>query len=471
MKDPKELNKDMHGKASDVSKRLLEAGWGIFGDVKGIMQYSEAEDIELMRSTRMFLYTMVAGCVVVFFWMALSSLAVVSMADGEVTPSSSIKSVQHFEGGIVKEILVEEGASVKKDQVLIILESTASGASVTELASRLASLEADVARFEAEGRSAGGDIFQPDYSKQLREAHPDITKQSQDVFKARMDRYSNEVQASREKLRQREQDVKEVQARLDNLADRLDIANEQVSISEDLLEDELTNRYNHLELLREVSVITSSIEEDEAAFERTMSQMQEMRANLEGIRVTHLEDVSIQLEEANSQLSEAKERMIKLADNLRRTQLMAPVDGVVQTIAVQTVGGVVKPGETVVDIVPAGDQLVIEARLPVSDVGYVQVGQKATIRLASADAMRFEKLIGEVVYIAADSSRDEDSGEFFYKVRVETQENKFTGSGDLVYNLYPGMQVTANIVTGSRTILQYVLSPFLSSSYESFQER
>tara|TARA_Y100000766_G_C18901586_1_gene603668 strand:+ start:790 stop:2208 length:1419 start_codon:yes stop_codon:yes gene_type:complete len=468
---PKKYAKDAREKATEASKKMLDAGWGIFGDIKGILKYSDEEEIELVRSTRMFLYTLMGGSILAVFWMAFSYLDVVSMAEGEVTPSSSIKSVQHFEGGIIKEIAVEEGEEVKKGEVLIVLESTASGASVTELASRIASLEADIIRFEAEALSVNGDTVQPQYPRLLRESFPEIAQQSRDVFKARIDRFNNEFQAAREKMRQREQDVREVQARLDNLGDRLEIANEQVAISEDLLRDELTNRYNHLELLREVSVISSSIEEDKAAFQRALSQMEESRANMEGARINFLEDVNLQMEDARSQLAEARERMVKLEDSLRRTQLASPVDGVVQRIAVKTVGGVVKPGEPIVDIVPIGDQLIVEAQLPVSDIGYVKIGQEATVRLDSADAMRFEKLYGAVIFIAPDSTGDEETGEFFYKVKIETSDNKFEGAGGLTYNLYPGMKVRANVVTGRRTILEYVLSPFLEASYESLQER
>lgn len=468
---PRQYGKDIKGKASEASKKFIEAGWGIFGDVKGILKYSDEEEIELMRSTRMFLYTLIAGSLVALIWMAVSRLDVVSMADGEVTPSSSIQSIQHFEGGIIKEIAVKEGQAVAEGDVLIVLESTASGASVTELASRIASLEADVYRFEAEARSVNGEVTQPRYPKKLSDTFPDITKQSRDVYRARVNRFNNEIQTSREKMRQREQDVREVQARLDNLSDRLEIANEQVAISEDLLKDELTNRYNHLELLREVSVISSSIEEDRAALQRAMSQMEEARANMEGTKVNFLEDINIQMEDARSQLAEARERMVKLEDSLRRTQLTSPVDGVVQTIAVKTIGGVVKPGEPVIDIVPVGDKLIVEARLPVSDIGYVEIGQEATIRLDSSDAMRFEKLYGTVTFIAPDSTLEEETGEHFYKVKIETEDNLFTGAGGLTYNLYPGMKVRANVVTGRRTVLEYILTPFLESSYDSLQER
>lgn len=456
------------GKASDA---LMKRGFGVFGDLSHIIEYSDEEEVELMRSTRMFLYVLILFAVLSFLWMAFSRLDVVSSAIGEVTPSSSIQSVQHLEGGIVQEILIQAGDLVKKGDNLIILESTASGSSVTELASRLASLESDILRLEAEALSQRNKRRDPRYTKELIRDFPETVKQSFELFKARQIRHFNEMRSYEDKIRQREQDVREVKARLKNLAQRMRISEEQVAISEDLLKDQLTNRYNHLELLREVSVIQSSIEEDEAGLERAKAQLDEMRTLMEGVRAAYLEDVNAQLDDSRSQLAEAQERMRKLMDSLERTNLTSPVDGVIKEVFVKTAGGVVKPGETVIDIVPEGDQLIIEANLPIQDIGYVDLGQLATIRLNSADSSRFDAIDGEVIFIAGDTSQDDDDGLYYYKVHIKTEQSAFKGREEDDYELHPGMQVVANVVIGRRSTLQYVLSPFLESSYTSMMER
>ncbi|MEQ8192993.1 MAG: HlyD family efflux transporter periplasmic adaptor subunit, partial [Rhodospirillales bacterium] len=152
-----------------------------------------------------------------------------------------------------------------------------------------------------------------------------------------------------------------------------------------------------------------------------------------------------------------------------RTVLRSPVDGVVKTLYVTTIGGVLKAGSTVVDIVPAGDRLIVEAKLPTQDIGYVRRGQQAQVKLASIDAMRFGNLPGKVVNVSPDTLVTKE-GLPFYKVRIETEGDHFQ-RGDLRYQLYPGMQVMTNIQTGQRTVLEYLLDPFLRSFDEAMLER
>jgi adhesin transport system membrane fusion protein len=167
--------------------------------------------------------------------------------------------------------------------------------------------------------------------------------------------------------------------------------------------------------------------------------------------------------------NELLQRILKFEDNLSRTVLRSPVNGVVKTLYVVTIGGVLKPGFTVVDIVPGGDRLIIEAKLPTQDIGYVRRGQQALVMLASADAMRFGNLTGKVVRVSPDTLVTNE-GMPFYKVRIETEQDHFQ-RGKLKYQLFPGMQVMTNIQTGQRTVLEYIFDPFLRSFNDAMLER
>ena len=166
---------------------------------------------------------------------------------------------------------------------------------------------------------------------------------------------------------------------------------------------------------------------------------------------------------------ERTHRMQYFKHSLQRTVVRSPVDGTIKSLYVFTIGGVLRPGDPIVDIVPAGDRLIIEAKLPTSDIGYVEKGQAAKIKLASADAMRFGSLKGTVINISPDTLVTPE-GMPFYKVRIETEADHFQ-RGRLKYNLFPGMQVAANIKTGQRTVLEYVLAPLLTSMDDAMQER
>lgn len=449
-------------------RKLVRDAWD---KTTNLLQYSDEETVEMMRATRIFFYYLAGFCVLSVFWMTVTKLDVVSTTKGEITPGSSIKNLQHLEGGIIKEVLVKEGAHVKLGELLVRLDSVNTGSSVMEMGLRLASLRADVARLEAESLSTEESQVQPNYPESLKKDYPGVYKQSLDFFNARQNKLFYDLRGYQERITQRQQDLAEITARQNNLKDRYNIVQEQLKISEGLLRDNLTNRYNHLELLRDVNTIKSNIQEGEAGLKRAEAQVDEMRAVLEAAHRAYLEDVTSKLEDAKSQFAEASERMVKLRDSLARTNIFSPVDGIIKQIYISTNGGIVKPGETILDIVPAGEKMMVEAQLPVQDIGYIQAGQSATIRLASSDAMRFNKLNGKVVYIAADTNRDDKTNQYFYKVHIEPVADHFTGQEGVTYQLYPGMQVTANIVTGRRSTLQYVLSPFLANSYSSLQER
>ena len=163
--------------------------------------------------------------------------------------------------------------------------------------------------------------------------------------------------------------------------------------------------------------------------------------------------------------------MKKLKDSLNRTTIVAPVDGVVKNLFFVTEGGVIKPGGSILDLVPTKDSLIVEARLPNSDIGFVQIGQEAVVKLSSADSVNFGQINGRVMQISPDTEEDEDDKRIvFYKILIETEQSYFQ-SKDNIYQLVPGVKVLASIHIGERTVANYLLSPFISSMGQSFQER
>ncbi|CAA7613034.1 HlyD family type I secretion periplasmic adaptor subunit [Magnetospirillum sp. SS-4] len=427
---------------------------------------SDSPEIEpVARGTHLFVgcaSAMVAGFLV---WAHFGALDVVSQATGEVVPSSQIKSVQHLEGGIVSEISVREGDSVTRDQPLVVLQSTASGADVNEMTIRLATLRAALARLEAETEDRAVIAFPDD----IRHDHPDVAMAAEALFDSRRGRLASTIGGLRDAATQREQAAGEVEARLRNSRNTLSHLEEQVGISEGMLKEGLSNRYTHLALLRDRSALRSRIDEDEAALRRTQAAIKEARAQVETTRQAYRQEVAEQKAAAQREFDELSQRLGKLSDNLERTVIRSPVDGVVKTLHIATRGGVIKPGGTVVDIVPAGDRLIVEARLPTYDIGFVSEGQSARIKLTSQDAVRFGTIDGSVVHVGPDTSVT-DKGAAFYKVRIETVSDHFQ-NGSQRYRLYPGMQVVAHIRTGERTVLAYIMEPFIGLAESALHER
>ncbi|MEJ1298554.1 MAG: HlyD family type I secretion periplasmic adaptor subunit [Candidatus Sedimenticola sp. (ex Thyasira tokunagai)] len=417
-------------------------------------------------STYLFLLLFLLLCGAFGTWAHFGKLDVVSQTTGAVVPSSQIKSIQHLEGGVIKELLIKEGERVTKGQELIVLEAISSGADVDEIQVRMDALKVEIARLSAEAEVKEKLIF----PETLAVDRPELKRQAKSLFKINRRKYLGDLQTQSELIAQRKQDIREISVKLRNSRKNLKLIDEQIKISEDLLKDQLTNRYNHLTLLREAGSLRSDIEEAGAAFGGAKAALKE--AENERKRVTQgvQQKAQVRLEKARRELQEHSQRIRKFEDSLRRTVLRSPVDGVVKTLYVYTVGGVVKAGQTVANIVPAGDQLIIESRLPTQDIGFVMVGQTAFIRLASSDALRFGNIEGEVIAISPDTYTDQDDGQVYYKIRIATEADHFS-RGAMRYNLFPGMQVSASIRTGERSVLEYLLTPFLASTGDAFRER
>ena len=417
------------------------------------------------RTARLFLW--LTGALVFFFlaWAAVAPLDVVSTASGQVIPSTKVKSVQHLEGGIILDIKVREGDVVTAGQPMVVLEKIFQGASVEELEVRITALKAEVARLEA--LATGKDA--PEFPPGLAESHPELVRETMDYFSSSISRLENGMDAQRENIIQRQQDISEIDARLRNNNRSLKLVRDQIKLSAELLKDNLTTEFQHLAYLREESSLLNKIEQDRAALPRAKSSLTEARRRLEGIETEFRESAKEDLLKSRQELEEFSQRMRKFADSLQRTVIRSPVDGVVKRLHFVTIGGVVRAGDTIVDVVPSSDRLVVEAHLPISDIGYVQEGQVAVVKLASADAARFGKLDGKVMHVSPDTFTTPD-GKTYYSVRIETEGDSFT-HGDFDYKLIPGMIVVAYIHTGTRTVLEYLLDPFIGAVDQALQER
>ncbi|MBF0380068.1 MAG: HlyD family type I secretion periplasmic adaptor subunit [Magnetococcales bacterium] len=400
-----------------------------------------------------------------WFWAYWGTLDIVSLTQGEVIPSTQVKQVQHLEGGIVRHILVKEGDKVIKGQPLVELESVSSGADVEEIQARFITLRLELARLEAEARGMNAPKFDAD----LIEGFPKKVERTIRYFNSRKKGHFEDIAGLKEQIVQQQQQVREINTRIRNNKKRLKLVQEQVGISDELLSRDITNRFTHLDLLKESNIISSSIEEDGMALLRAGAALKESRSTLARASFEFQEQAQGKLSEIRGQVSELDARLRKYSDSLLRRIISSPVDGVVKTLLVFTEGGVLQPGGTVLEIVPGGDKLVIESKLPIQDIGYVKEGQKAKVSLTSSDASRFGKLEGIVSQISPDTLVTED-GIPYYKVRIVTGEAKFK-KGDLEYRLFPGMVVQAAIHTGSRTVLEYLFSPFVSYIDPALTER
>ena len=424
-----------------------------------------AELGELNHAARWLIQVICLGLLIFVAWAAYFTLDVVSVAQGEVIPADKIQSVQHLEGGVISKVLVAEGDLVEAGQPLVVLEATSSGASLAELQLRVDSLRLDILRTQAALRGDATLVFGED----SRSLSANMKEQAQALFMAQRHAHVNLIAVQDEEIIKRQKGRSQIEARLQSNKSRLTLLEEQISISENLLNSEVTSRYEHINLLKEANSLKSSIAQDvetNLALDAEVSQAKKTRDNM----ISDYEEIlSSQLDQALRSYGELSERIKTYTASLDRTTLTAPTSGNVKTIYMFTVGGVVPPGATVLDLVPDSSQIVVEARLQPQDIAYVSTGDLAFVRLNSADAVRFGYLEGKVITISPDTLVS-DQGVPFYQVRLSVERDYFE-RGDVRYPLVPGMMVTAGVVTGERSVLRYLLSPFLTTTWFALSER
>jgi adhesin transport system membrane fusion protein len=417
------------------------------------------------RNDRRFLITSAAVGAAFLAWAALAELDVVSMASGEVIPATRVKAVQHLEGGIVNQILVDEGTVVSRGQPLIRLDPIRAEAEVAELGKRLLNLRIDIVRMTAEAAGDAKLTLPP----ALEHEAPDLATAAHDLFTTHQRRIAHEIKTQNALVDQRRSELRELTLRLGNNQKYNELLSSQVSISANLLHGDLTSRMAHLELLRQQQNVRTQIDADRSSQPRVEAALNEAQERLGTVRESFLEQARRDLAAATQSLTELSQRELKFRNIQERTILRAPVDGIIKTLAVTTEGGIIQPGQTVVEIVPLDDRLVIEAQLPVQDIGYVRPGQDVRITLQTPDANAFGHIDGTVRVVSPDAIVV--GGKYaFYKVRIETGQKRFE-AGQRVYGLYPGMRVMCGIRIGTRTVLTYLLSPWLHALRFAFQER
>lgn len=399
------------------------------------------------------------------YWATVAKLDIVSVAPGRVVPAGRIKEVQHLEGGIIEKILVQEGDQVSEGDTLLVLQAISSDATVGEMEVRIAALSIDLLRLEALGSSA--EKFDVPEDMALR--YPDLVDQSRQLFEAKRKRYEAGLAARKESIDQRKREIQQIKERMAGNSEVLSLLRKQIAISEKLILDKLTTEYEHLQFLREEAALKSALLEDKSNLAKAESALREALDNERHYNNSYWVEVQEQRRNTQQELNELSFRMKKFSDNQSRTTIKAPVDGIIKTLYVDTKGGVVAPGRTILDIVPTGDSLVVEAQLSIEDITSVKPGQDAVVKLASRNARRVGKISGTVMQISPDAMTTEQ-GQTYYATRIKTSQDYFIW-GDERYQLIPGMGVAVFIHTGKRTVLQYLLDPFLDSISQGFQEK
>jgi adhesin transport system membrane fusion protein len=410
------------------------------------------------------LWTVSALPLVFIGWAAAFPLDVASYAHGQIIPAGQLKRVQHLEGGIVKNILVSEGGRVKAGDVLVELENVAPDSEAGDLGSRAASLEIKSLRLSAQ--LAGKDRLA--LPAELVKRQPNFAREAVSAFEAQRQRFAAMVQAHSTKISQRQAEIRELGERVTGLKARRKLVADQVRISEEAMAKKLTNEYEHLQLKKEQAGLEADISTASMSRTRAEGAIAEAQAELLAFRHSEEESLRKDLETTETELASLRERLKKPSDSQDRTAVRAPAAGTVMQLFVKNKGAVVTQGGTVATLVPEGEALVVEAKLPITDIGFVKPGQPARLTVSSG-SRSFAPIGAKVTHISPDAVADEKAGSY-YVVRLAPDEAVFR-QGDETFPLRPGVQITSAIISGQRSVLSLLVDPFWRSGIQPLSER
>ena len=385
-----------------------------------------------------FIFLILGAVSIVVYYFNNTSLNIISETKGIVVPSSKVKVIQHLEGGIIKKIYANIGDIVKKNDILLELEPVKTLADFSEIEKRITTLSVNILRLRAESENKKL-IFPED----MKIDYPNLVNDALQLFQVRKNK-NKALLEEQEKI-------------LKNEKNSLKLLEEQVKISKSLLEEQLTNRLKHLDLLKERNAVLSKIESSVSSIKK--------------IKETYETDVRTQLLKEISEYEELLERKNKFKDSLNRTLVKAPEEGIIKQRFVDTVGGVIKPGTPLFEVVPVNDKLIISSKLPVDEIGYVKKDQSVTVKLVGKNNSMYDSIEGKVTTISPDAIySDNNIEEPYFEIRIETNKNYFQGKTENFY-MYPGTQVLALINIGKRTISNYLLEPIFANFTSALTER
>jgi adhesin transport system membrane fusion protein len=435
-----------------------------------------AEDIDLVtdirssilaqypRGGRVILWAVLLLFFAGLYWASVSQIEEVTRGMGKVIPASQIQMVQNLEGGILSEILVKVGDTVKKDQLLLRIDETRFSSSFQQNRAKYLSNKAKAARLQAE--TSGTPLRIP---AEVMKEKPEIGVREQELYESRKNELRSSLEIKQQQINQRNNELKELNTKLGELNKTYVLFQKELALTKPLVAQGAVSEMEVLRLERQASEMQGEMETIKQSIPRAQSKIEESQMALKELRLAFFNKAKAELNEVSAQLGEDAATSIALQDRLTRTAVRSPVNGTVNRLMINTVGGVVQPGMNLVEIVPTEGTLLVEAKIPPRDIAFLRPNQPAMVKFTAYDFTIYGGLEARLEQISADSITDE-KGNSFYLVQLRTDKN-YLGPKTNPLPIIPGMIATVDIQTGKKTILSYLIKPIMRAKYMALRER
>ncbi|MAO91496.1 MAG: hemolysin secretion protein D [Rhodospirillaceae bacterium] len=418
------------------------------------------------RSARLWahvlLFLIAAFFVVFLVWAHSADLDEITRGEGKIIPSGQTKIVQHFEGGIVSEITVREGDIVDAGQVIMRIENRLADAELAEKTTKYRSLLAEGARLQAEATGAN----EINFSQDILTNAPDRANDQRDVFDTNLKELQGKIRIRETQRTQALQELRQKTAQVSQIQSQLELARQELNLVQPLVASGAASQQELLTLRRSVVELESQLEDTKLSIPRIRSQIQESTSTIEQELSAFRAKAQQDLSKVRTEAERLREDLTAGQDREKRTDIRSPVRGTVNKILINTIGGVVKPGDPVAEIVPLEDSLLVEARIRPADRAQLYPGLSAVVKVSAYDFSIHGGLDAQLVDISPDTILDED-GKPYYRVRLSTTDTSLGKDMPII----PGMTATVDIITGHKTVLQYLLKPIEKGINNSMTER
>jgi HlyD family secretion protein/adhesin transport system membrane fusion protein len=393
-------------------------------------------------------------------WAAFSEIDEVVRGEGKVIPSGQTKILQHMEGGIVAQILVNEGDLVSINQPIYRLEQASFTAESNEKDLEKVSLQAKQHRLESMTNGTNL-VFSADFS----EKYPQIVNNEMQIYYSEKLNNSDRLNSAMQKVEQKKYEIQDLEAKLRDLSSELDVETQNTAIAEQLMKSGAGSKKEYLaemskkqNLITELNSVKNQIPIAKGKANEALFELSSIKSEIKSKALNELQDVRLKLSQT-SQQSEAS------VDRTKRLLITSPVKGVVNKLYYYTIGGAIKPGDKVAEITPSESGFMIDANIRALDRGRIWIGQKVSIEITAYDYAKYGKIDGELVSISPDSYTNQ-KGEILYAVKVKAHKDSLGKNLPIM----PGMEAVVNIVTGKRTVLSYLFLPIKRMGQNSMLE-
>jgi adhesin transport system membrane fusion protein len=406
--------------------------------------------IQSTRKADVILYTIAIFWFVTFIWSSLASIEEVTRGQGRVIASSKIQVIQNLEGGIIEDILVQTGDQVVTSQPLIKLEDIKFKSELLSIKQNKAALEANIVILSAESQGT-----EPQFDVTFKNNYPELATREIELHAARKTTHQESIEILEKKLQR-------LLVQSDAAIENFNLILEEKEIVEPLVRQGVEAEMELIRIKQRMNEAQSSILQVEAEIEANSAQLKAEKSNF-------IEQAREKLQEIEKEYNNIVESLPAYEDRLNRTVVRASMNAIVNRLMVNTVGGVIQPGSPLLELVPVNDELIVEVEISPKDIAYVIAGQRASIKLTAFDFSKFGALDGYVTKVSADSLTKED-GSIWYLCQVSVPVNMITTMGKSI-QIQTGMVAQVDIISGEKTVLQYLIQPVTKVANEAFRER